>query len=135
MKRESAPKGAPETDPATDDRRQFTRRDEYAACCEAARAAIVKATPTCTRFELRVLSAVVSMTALFSRLQDRVAVSQLASIVYGNTADSVTGYQRDRVSAGLRALHRDAIIFYAPGKGRKSEALVGLPETRARNHG
>jgi hypothetical protein len=102
-------------------------RDEYPVCGPAARAALAKASPTASRFELRVLNGVVSLTALYSKLWDYVSVSQVAAVAYGIPVESVQGYQRDRTTAALRSLAERHIIEYSPGRGRGSQPRVGLP--------
>src|SRR3954451_9168566 len=92
-------------------------RDLYPVVGPAARRALALATPSASRFELRVLNAVISLTALWSRLEDTVAVSQLAAIVYGIPPESVQGYQRDRTASALRALASRGVIGYRPGRG------------------
>jgi hypothetical protein len=106
-----------------------TARDEYAECCIAARRAIDAAVVEYSRFELRVLLAALSLTALYSRLEDRVALVQVASIVYGIPTDSVRGFQRDRTATALRELAKHGVITYKAGTGRHAMAELGLPKT------
>lgn len=116
--------------PSSTGSRHSTGRDAFAECCAAARAAIAGATVDCSRFELRVLLAVLSLTALYSRLEDRVALVQVAAIAYGIPVDSVQGFQRDRTAKALRSLAQRGVLEYEPGTGRHALATLRLPETR-----
>jgi hypothetical protein len=81
-----------------------------------------------------VLLAVISCTALYSRLEDRVAASQLAAIVHGKPTDTVTGYERERLTAALRRLRARGVINYEAGRGRHATARIGLPETQVASY-
>jgi hypothetical protein len=104
-----------------------SERDSYAECGEATRAAIEVANVRCTRFELRVLGAVIALTTSYSRLTDKVAATQIARYVYGPER-ATTSAQRDRATKALRELADAGIVVYEPGRGRSSVATIGLPE-------
>jgi hypothetical protein len=79
-----------------------------------------------TLLERRVLEAVISFTAGYSRLSDRVAIAELARMVFCTATPS--GWERDRVGLALRRLAALEIVVYEPGRGRSSMPLVGLPK-------
>jgi hypothetical protein len=103
-------------------------RVAYSEAARAARAAFAKAAPTCSRFDLRVVIAVVSLTALYSRLTDYVAIRQVAGVVYDVEPENVTGFQRDRVTKSLRGLSTAGIVLYRAGHGQRAMAIIGVPK-------
>lgn len=81
-----------------------------------------------SRRDLLVVLAVVHQVLAFSRLEDHVAVSQLAGVVYRKATSEVLPWERDRVAKSLRAAAVAGVIRYEPGVGRRSIALVGVVE-------
>jgi hypothetical protein len=78
--------------------------------------------------ELHVLNAVMSLVASYSRLEDTVAIRQLAAVAYGKPANEVTGYERSRVSAALLSLAKRDIVVYWSASGRYPIPTIGLPK-------
>jgi hypothetical protein len=82
-------------------------------------------------FDRRVLDAVVCVVASYSRIQDKVTVTQIARWVYDRESDDVLGWQRQRVQQGLSRLAKAGVILYeaprgrAPG-GRERNVFVSL---------
>jgi hypothetical protein len=105
------------------------RRDAYAACGAAHRAAYERAAAAdLSRRDWRVFGAVMVLLPSWSRLSDKTSVRQVAAIVYGKTDyETVTGWERDKTSLALRHLARLGIIGYQPGRGHLARCLVSLP--------
>jgi hypothetical protein len=92
-------------------------RDLYAVVGTAIRQAIARAhAAQCTRKELRALNAVVSLVASYSRLEDRIAVADVADVARLHIVDA---------RAALRSLRDKGVIVYE-GK-RSGLSRIGLP--------
>ena len=94
-------------------------RASYAAAAEPARAAFRKARKLgCTLEEHVALDAVVSFTALYSKLGDYVSVAQIAE---------AAGLHPKNAASALARLAAKEVIQYRPGSGRGNLSWVGLP--------
>jgi hypothetical protein len=85
-----------------------------------------KADSKLTRFDYRVLTAVHALTTAYSKCSDRIAIKQLAGIVFQVDLDDVTRKQRRKVGDSLRRLAKEGVIEYEPGRGRDAIATIGF---------
>lgn len=110
------------------------QRSAYATCGAAARAAFLAATewdgepwdgdpdtkPKSLGVEhWKVLGAVVSLTATYSKLEEYVYTAEIAEL---------TGMHVQNVRQRLRDLHRAEVIVYISGGGRGHKSYLALPE-------
>jgi len=94
-------------------------RVPYRTAGAAARAAFRKARQLgCGLEELATLQAVVSLTALYSKLEDHVSHAQLAM---------EAGLHPRNARRALSSLAAKGLISYEPGRGRGNLSWVGLP--------
>jgi hypothetical protein len=80
-----------------------------------------------SQFDQRVLSAVLVLTASFSKTDDRIATVQVAAFVFQLHVDSVNRKHRTKVGGSLRRLHDGGVITYEPGDGRGRVGTIRLP--------
>lgn len=127
---------------STDTRQAETKRKDYGlVVCPAGRAAIDRAlsvTPRLGATEMRVVLAVVYLTAMWSKLTDRVYLQQIADLAKvgaeapgdADDAESVERWMESRRKSTSRALRRCAqlgILIYRPGKGKGNPSTIGIP--------
>ena len=105
-------------------------RDDYVECCAAARQAFERAaehrpSKRAARLTLehyRVLTAVVSMTALWSKLSDSAYTEEVAELA---------GLHVKNAQQRLRELNQLGIIVYRGARGRGKRSFIALPEKEA----
>src|SRR5439155_333216 len=82
---------------------------------------------TLTPFDVDVVMTCVEMISLYSRTSDELGARQIAEHLY--SVDDASGYQRDRVGAALRRLHKAAVLEVNTGVGRYGRTVITF-----RNH-
>lgn len=95
-------------------------RVAYRVAASAGREAFRRARALgCSMEELAALQAVVSLTALYSKLSDEVSVAEIAE---------EAALHPKNAARALRSLAGRGVIVYEPGRGRGNISTVGLPE-------
>lgn len=75
----------------------------------------------------QVLSVVVELTVLWSRLSDDVTIREIAAVRYGVEPGRVARHQTNRVRETLKDLAGLGLVIYVPPGRPGGEATVGLP--------
>lgn len=92
------------------------RRDPYSDVARAARDTLWRANSAgITHLQRRVLEGVIALTAMYSRLEAKVYLGELASFVYAVTPSAP--WQQSKVSEALRALNDAGLVRSQAPKG------------------
>ncbi len=104
-------------------------RVSYVDACQAGREALQRARRAreLRPFDRDVLGVLLELVPFYSRLSDEVGTRQIAALLYGIDASSVTGFQRDRVGASLRALDAAGVVVVESTRGRYPRTTVTFP--------
>jgi hypothetical protein len=108
-------------------------RVAYVQASRAAREAISRAATACEAGKIRpgdyrALTAVIAMTATYSKVRDKVFVAQLAEIIYGTESrEHVQRWMKRKTGASLGRLKAAEVIDYTPSSGPGERSEVSLP--------
>ncbi len=110
------------------------RRDGYSVAAAAGRESLRRAAVVgLTVRQYRVLCAVVSLTALYSRLRDRVYLAQVAAFAYG--VEEAKPWMLKKTREALNELDDFGLVVHVAPKGRPNTStgspqyLIGVPTT------